>query len=265
MLLFGMAIAFERQGSGPALVLIHGLGHRRQGWNAVLDRLTPHREVITLDLPGHGESSALRLSGDNPVAEVAEQIAELFGELGLSKPHVAGNSLGGVLALALGATGNAASVTALSPAGFPGHRYEMPYAHAVFAVARMGAQMMEPVVKSMAGSTAGRAVLYGQMVSRPSQVPAEQVPGDVAGFARAGAAMHAFFTGPQDFDEPVPVPVTIAWGSRDRILPPSNAVIARRRLPDARFIKLTGCGHVPMTDDPAAVARILLEGSSDRL
>jgi len=262
MLPLSMTLAFERQGSGPPLVLIHGLGHRRQGWNAVLDLLTPYREVITLDLPGHGESPPLRLSTDNPVEEVAGQIASQLDELDLPRPHVGGNSLGGVLALALAATGHAASVTALSPAGFPGHRYEMPYAHAVFTVARAGAQAMEPVVKSLAGSTAGRTLLYGQMVSRPRLVPPEQVPGDIASFARAGAAMRAFFAGPQDFTEPVDVPVTIAWGSKDRILRPSNAVVAKQRLPNARFIKLTGCGHVPMTDDPKAVARILLDGSS---
>jgi pimeloyl-ACP methyl ester carboxylesterase len=256
-----MPLAFERHGSGPPLVLIHGLGHRRQGWDILLSRLTPHREVITLDLPGHGESPPLRLEGSDPITEVAADIALLLGELGLIRPHVAGNSLGGALALTLAANGHAASVTALSPPGFSAHRYQMTYAHAVFTAARAGAQVLEPVVPALAKSTAGRALLYGQMVHRPQRVPPAQVAGDIASFVRAGAAMRAFFTGPQAFTLTVEVPVTIAWGSKDRILPPSNAVIARRRLPAARFIKLTGCGHVPMTDDPAAVARVLLDGS----
>ena len=54
-----MGLAFERTGSGPPLVLLHGVGHRRQAWHAVLDRLTPHRDVILVDLPGHGESPPL--------------------------------------------------------------------------------------------------------------------------------------------------------------------------------------------------------------
>jgi pimeloyl-ACP methyl ester carboxylesterase len=57
------------------------------------------------------------------------------------------------------------------------------------------------------------------------------------------------------------VPVTIAWGSRDRLTSPRQAVVARASLPEARFIRLRGCGHVPMTDDPALVARVLLLGS----
>jgi pimeloyl-ACP methyl ester carboxylesterase len=59
------------------------------------------------------------------------------------------------------------------------------------------------------------------------------------------------------------VPVTIAWGARDRILPVRQARVAQRLLPDARHVVLPGCGHVPMSDAPHLVARILLEGSAE--
>jgi len=62
-----MSLAHERAGSGPSLVLLHGLGHRRQGWGAVHDMLTPHRDVISVDLPGHGQSPPLRTNGQDPV------------------------------------------------------------------------------------------------------------------------------------------------------------------------------------------------------
>ena len=58
-----MGLAYERQGAGPPLVLLHGVGHRRQAWGAVLRLLAPHRTVIAVDLPGHGESPPLRLAG----------------------------------------------------------------------------------------------------------------------------------------------------------------------------------------------------------
>ena len=64
-----MGLAFERAGSGPPLVLLHGVGHRRQAWGAVLDRLTPHRDVIAVDLPGHGESPPLP-DGATPVLPI---------------------------------------------------------------------------------------------------------------------------------------------------------------------------------------------------
>jgi len=55
------------------------------------------------------------------------------------------------------------------------------------------------------------------------------------------------------------VPVTIAWAARDRILEPIQALRAREVLPGARHVTLDGCGHVPMSDDPATVAGIILE------
>ena len=135
-----MSLAHERAGSGPSLVLLHGLGHRRQGWTAVHDKLTPHRDVISVDLPGHGQSPPLRTSGQEPVVAMAEQIAALLSELGLSRPHLAGNSLGGTIALTLAVQGRAASVTALSPAGFPGHGSEFYYDRALFTLTRVAAR-----------------------------------------------------------------------------------------------------------------------------
>jgi pimeloyl-ACP methyl ester carboxylesterase len=258
-----MRLAYDRAGAGPALILLHGLGHRRQGWAAVRDKLTPYRDVISVDLPGHGQSPPLRANGQPPVEALAEQIAALLSGLGLSRPHLAGNSLGGTIALTLAAQGRAASVTALSPAGFPGHGYEPYYDRALFSLIRMAARGIRPLVPMLSASTAGRALLYTIMVARPSQITPEQARGDVAGFASAGAVMRAVFAGPLRFTAPVPddVPVTIGWGTSDRVLPPANARVAQRQLPKARFVTLPGCGHVPMTDDPGLVARVLLAGS----
>ena len=78
--------------------------------------------------------------------------------------------------------------------------------------------------------------------------------------------MRAVFAGPTRFTASVPddVPVTVAWGTSDRVLPRSSVRVARRQLPKARFVPLPGCGHVPMTDDPDLVARVLLAGSDPR-
>ncbi len=54
----------------------------------------------------------------------------------------------------------------------------------------------------------------------------------------------------------------IPWGTHDRLLPPGQADVARKRVPETRFVLLPGCGHVSMTDDSPPVARVLLEGST---
>lgn len=259
-----MGLAYDRAGSGPPLVLLHGLGHRRQGWGPVLDLITPQREVITVDLPGHGQSPPLGTDGRHPVRVIADEIAELLSGLGIDRPHVAGNSLGGTIALTLAATGHAASVTALSPAGFPASDNEVRYAWAIFTAARLLGRAAMPLVPRLSRSATGRGLLYGVMVTRPGRVTPEQAEADVAGFVAAAAAMRMVFAASARFTAQVPddVPVTIAWGTSDRVLPQSNARVARRQLPLARFVPLPGCGHVPMTDDPELVAKVLLDGST---
>src|ERR1700710_2033843 len=111
-------LACERHGSGEPLVLVHGVTHRRQAWYPVLDLLTPHREVILVDLPGHGQSPPL-VTGGRPVEDVLRDLFKDFlDDQDLHRPPVAGNSLGGRIALEAGVNGHARSVTALSPAGF---------------------------------------------------------------------------------------------------------------------------------------------------
>jgi pimeloyl-ACP methyl ester carboxylesterase len=259
-----VTLAYTRAGSGPPLVLFHGIGHRRQAWDAVLDRLTPHRDVIAVDLPGHGESPPLDLAGRPPADVLAESVTGLFGELGLDRPHVGGNSLGGYIALAVAQRGRAASVTALSPAGFWRSNRELGYVRGVFASMQFLAPRLRRVAPRLTRGTPGRAVMYSTIVAHPSRMSQQQALGDAEAFLAARPAMNAILAAAAPFTGEIPtgVPVTIGWGSRDRLLSPHEAVLARQRVPHARFIRLPGCGHVPMTDDPALVARVLLLGSS---
>lgn len=258
-----MSLAYERHGTGPPLVLLHGVGHRRQAWDAVLDLLTPYRTVIAVDLPGHGESPPLVTAGRPAVAAIATELEAFFGELGLDRPHVGGNSLGGALALIAGARGHASTVTVLSPAGFWASGWEFGYARAVFAVAQLAGRVSRPLLPALSRSAAGRRVIDGAFVGRPSRMPPAQALADSLAFLAARDAVRAVLADGVPFTPAVPadVPVTIAWGDKDRVLPPRQARVARQRLPHARFAALPGCGHVPMTDDPELVARVLLDGS----
>ncbi|MDQ4040208.1 MAG: alpha/beta fold hydrolase, partial [Actinomycetota bacterium] len=123
------ALAHDRCGSGEPLVLIHGIGSQRQVWGPVMDRLTPQREVVALDLPGFGDSPVAPDAELTPAGH-ARYVAALLDELGLKRPHVAGNSLGGGVALELARMGRARSATGLSPVGFWTER-ERAYSEAV--------------------------------------------------------------------------------------------------------------------------------------
>jgi pimeloyl-ACP methyl ester carboxylesterase len=258
-----MELAYDRTGSGSPLVLLHGLGHRRQAWGAVTGLLAPYRELIVVDLPGHGESPPLAAAGEPPVPVMLEALLGFLDELGLDRPHLAGNSLGGRLALEAGAAGHAASVTALSPAGFFRNRADMLYARTIFNVMQAAGRQLQPASPALLRSTAGRGLLYGAVVDRPSRLTPEQASGDFGAFLAAREAVSVVLSGIGQFTGQLPadVPVTIAWGGKDRLLSRRQALVARAVLPAARFVLLPGCGHVPMTDDPDLVADILLRGS----
>jgi pimeloyl-ACP methyl ester carboxylesterase len=257
-----LTLAFDRLGSGPPLVLLHGVGHRRQAWGPVLDRLTPHREVILVDLPGHGQSPPLD-RGQPIVDALLAPVLCLLSELGLERPHLAGNSVGGRLALEAAVAGRAATVTALSPAGFWATERDRQRAVALLHGLVIAGTWSRPLAPALARSTAGRAMAYGAVVARPSRLSPRQARDDMAAFVQARPAVEVILPALPAFAGRVPahVPVTIAWGTRDRILPQRQILTAKAQLPKARMVPLPGCGHVPMSDDPSLVADILLRGS----
>ncbi len=257
-----MALAHVRRGSGPPLVLIHGIGSQWQMWQPVLDRVTREREVVALDLPGFGDSEEHRA---RPTVEaLAGVAAEFLDGLGLAGAHVAGNSLGGGVALQLARMGAVRSACALSPAGFINDR-EGIYARAVLMESRRVAKLTEAHADLACGGPLRRTLAFSHLAARPWKIPADQAAGAMRNLANS-PGFETTFEAIEDFrwTGPEPgCPVTVAWGDKDRILIYSRqAPRARRRLPSARHVTLTGCGHVPTWDDPEQVARVLLESSS---
>lgn len=258
-----MSLAYTRVGTGEPLVLLHGIGHHRQVWDPVVPVLAVERDVISVDLPGCGESPALPDGLRHDLPTTTAVLAALCEALGLQRPHVAGNSLGGLLALELGRDGLARSVTALSPAGF-WSQAERRYAFTVLTAMRQIARRMPPpVVEALARPAAGRTLLTSAIYARPARRSPEAVVAETLALARAQGFSETLRSG-RDVrftDDITGIPVTVAWGSKDRLLVPRQGIRAKYILPRARLVRLPGCGHVPMNDDPALVARVLLDGS----
>src|SRR6266516_845440 len=110
-------LAYTRTGSGAPLVLVHGIGSSRRAWDPVLPLLAQRFDTIAVDLPGFGESEPLPAEVEPAPAALAAALADLLDDLGVAAPHVAGNSLGGWVALELAHLRPVASVALLSPAG----------------------------------------------------------------------------------------------------------------------------------------------------
>jgi pimeloyl-ACP methyl ester carboxylesterase len=266
-------LVHERRGDGPPLVLIHGIGSHWQVWRPVLDEVARHRTVIAVDLPGFGASPMWPANaagaGNAPqgdpterppgsVGHLADRVAAFLDALGLDRPEVAGSSLGGGVALELGRRGLVRSVTAFAPVGFwapAGRRW----CQLVVRAARAASVALVPVLPRLLATRAGRVALCGVFYARPGQLD----PADCLDAARALARAPGFVAACAALPTRAPtgltaLPVTIAWGTRDIVLPYHHqAARARIALPSARHVTLTGCGHLPFADDPVACAQLL--------
>src|SRR4051794_14856314 len=209
--------AFTRCGAGEPLVLLHALGLSRRSWDGVGAQLARHFDVIAVDLPGFGDSPRLAADIEPTPAVLATAVAALLDEIGVSAPHVAGNSIGGWVALELAATRPVASLTLLSPAGL--WRSRTPrYALASLRASRWLARRAGGVLSCLVGCRPGRALVLGQTHGRPTTLSAEHARatirslGTCPGFDAAldaTADRHA-----AGFSE-LELPVTVSFGSRD--------------------------------------------------
>jgi pimeloyl-ACP methyl ester carboxylesterase len=254
-------IAHDRHGAGEPLVLIHGIGHRRQAWEPVIPMLAKDFEVIPIDIPGFGESPPPPAGHIYDMPTTVEVLHGFFDEHGLCRPHVVGNSLGGAVALELGALDLARSVTAIAPAGFWTPR-QRRYAITVLSTLRRSASVSDRLLRGLAQRPRLRAQTMRLLYAHPDRIGPDVFLGD----SRSMCACTAFEPTVRSgflYDclaRPV-VPTTIAWGDRDRILRPSQGRAAAARLPRAEFVELHGCGHIPMVDDPERVAAVIRHGA----
>jgi pimeloyl-ACP methyl ester carboxylesterase len=246
-------IGYDRVGTGPPLVLLHGLGGERHVWRACAELLHGERDVICMDLPGFGASEPLPPDVTPTPWAIAEALHAFFDRLGLDRPDVAGNSLGGWIALELAKRDAVASVTALCPA-----LWTEPLPPKPFVMHRIGRALRPALPLLMRARSVRRFVLAG-IVAHPERVTTQDALGvarayaDAPGFVATNTAMRAnVFSG----GERVRVPVTLAWGEHDRMVMPRRGVVR-----DETTVVLRGCGHLPMLDDPAQTARVLLRGS----
>ena len=253
-------LVYDVSGAGPPLVLLHGLGSSSKAFAAVVPGLAEHFTTHSLDLPGHGRSPLPDdLVDDISPGDLAAAVGRWMDALGIDRTHVAGNSMGGWVALELAADGRALSVTALCPAGlWEPIRRRSP----LMDINRGFARLTRPAIPVLSRSPLARAIGFRHTVERPEMLTPEITATAVRDLIAAEAydaahdgMVHRSF----DRSDEVPddVPVVIAFGDHDRIIP---AIAGRERDHSpvhARWITLERCGHVPMWDMPAETVALI--------
>ena len=247
----------HRAGSGEPLLLLHGVGHTWRAWRGILPELEGGFDVVAPDLPGFGGSAPLPAGTAPTLGALADAVERELDALGWDAPHVAGNSLGGQIALELARRGRARTVVAVSPAGMWTPR-ESLWGRSVLRLMRTLSFAPRPDLALRLAPV--RLVVAGGVLGRPWRAD----PGELAEatlFVRKSSAFGATSREvhrrhPEGLGE-IRAPVLVVWGTRDRLTLPRQATRWVDAIPGAELRWLPGLGHLPMLEDPELVAHTI--------
>jgi pimeloyl-ACP methyl ester carboxylesterase len=245
------------------LILLHGLGMSHAAWTPVIPHVR-RRRAIAFDIAGFGLTPPLPAARPPTVRHLVDALESSLHEMGINVPiDIAGNSLGGYMALEAANRGLARSVVAISPAGL---WRDAPPWHVKHVLGSL--RWTAKNVPWLSRAIVRRRWLRELALAVPLSVGSRRMPVNDAlrtvddlGAARAFEATFESTRAPFSGGRDIAVPVTVAFGDRDWILLKS----ARRRneLPDqTRWIEKPGWGHVPMWVDPVGVAQLILDGTA---
>jgi pimeloyl-ACP methyl ester carboxylesterase len=259
--------SLELEGEGPPILLLHGWGDSADTWRPLLAELGKFdRRALAVDLPGFGSASKLAQGAILP--QLDGFAAALVQDWAAGEPLVvAGNSLGGAVALRLAEHGDRlplAGVVPVAPAGL-----EMPGWFDLVErdpIVRRLLQIPIPVPAALFRSMVGGA--YRQLAfSRPGAAQ-RQVVDAFAGHhaSRAGVAallengrrlIPELATAPFDLTA-IDCPVLLVWGTRDRMVPHTGARVVLDALPGTRVELIEGCGHCPQLEATSRLLELLI-------
>ncbi len=252
----------HRGGSGSPLVLVHGISDTWRTWELVLPELERRHDVLAVTLAGH--AGGPHLPGALSDATLADGVEAAMDAAGFELAHIAGNSLGGFVALQLAERGRARSVVALAPAGgWPVadavQEQVMEYFTTMNELVRAAAAHADQIASTLEGRRRSTAYITVNYEHIPADLVAHMIRGaagcdgllELVGFARqAGWQLDA---------ERITCPVRIVWGSEDRLLPWPLAATRYRRewVPNADWVVIDGVGHGPQLDVPLQTAELI--------
>jgi pimeloyl-ACP methyl ester carboxylesterase len=266
--LHGHSVTYRMAGSGPVLLLLHGITNSSETWEPVAPALEDHFTIIAPDLLGHGKSATPR--GDYSLGAHASGVRDLLTALDLDRATVVGHSLGGGIAMqfAYQFPERCERLVLVSSGGLGREVHLL-----LRAAALPGADWVLPLLTSRGLRGLGRGV--GAVLRRGRMAP----DGDLDVLARGFGSLHtagsrqAFLhtvrsvidTGGQRVSASdrlhlaAVLPTLIVWGERDSIIPPSHGRAAHEAMPGSRLEIFPGAGHMPHHHDPDRFAATLAE------
>jgi 3-oxoadipate enol-lactonase len=240
-----MRIAWESRGDGPSLLLIHGLGYARWGWEPVVDRLAERFRVLLFDNRGIGESDVP--PGPYTAAAMAEDAAQVLDEAGVGRAHVVGTSLGGMVAQELALAYPERVDRLVLACTTPGGDGAFPLPQRTLALIAEAPSLAPEVALRRFVENALADDAPDQLVGRIYEHRLASPP-DPAGWqaqAAAGAGFDAL-----DRIGGIAAPTLILHGTDDGVVDSRNAALLAERIPDSRVRLFEGRGHLFFWEDP---------------
>ncbi|HEX8646394.1 MAG TPA: alpha/beta hydrolase [Thermoleophilaceae bacterium] len=264
--LHGHRAIYRIAGSGPPVVLIHGMVNSSRHWQTVAMRLARDYTVVAPDLIGHGDSATPR--GDYSLGAHAASIRDLLTAIGIDRATIVGHSLGGGVAMQFfyqfpqrterlvlvssGGLGGEVSPLLRSAAvpGFAGLLALATDRRVVDRIARTGGRLSERGVKAGASVEAVARALrpLERAGAREAFLQTLRAVIDVKG-QRVSARDRLYL-----LDS---MPTMIVWGERDRTIPIEHGLATHRAVPHSRFETLARAAHFPHLEDPGALVEVL--------
>lgn len=254
-----LVIHYQDEGTGPTLVLLHGVASSLHTWDGWVERLAPHYRIIRLDLPGHG------LTGSDPTVEryeiayMVDKLEKFLNKLSIDEVYVAGNSLGGYIAwnYALHRPDRVKKMVLLDAAGFP---QEMPFIMSFAAMPVIGGMTSMMMPKFIVNMNVNAA--YGD----DDKVRDELTQRYFDLTMREGnreALVNVFRTMKEQSKNPhlgdrikeIEVPTLLMWGDQDEWVPLNILTQFDEALPNSQSIVYEGVGHMPMEELPVQTSR----------
>ncbi|PYQ40305.1 MAG: hypothetical protein DMF77_18720 [Acidobacteria bacterium] len=234
----GLRLRYVRKGSGPPLVLLHGLGSSVYTWKYVWPTLAAHHDVIAMDLPGFGGSAV----PERPKGETTmRSVVGLMDRLGIARASLVGNSLGGAIAVAVAARapGRVDRLVLIDGAGYNFALADRPF------VLRLAAGVPAPFAEVL--PLRPLVTLALRQVRRPG----------------AAAALNRLLVAPDELGFPevirrVQAPTLIIWGRYDEWIPSRDAARFAADIPGARVV-FVDAGHMPQEERPQETAALIEE------
>lgn len=258
---------YARFGTGPPLLLVHGIGGSRRSFDPITEVLARDREIIAPDLPGFGETPPLE--GTPTIAALADALEAFLVEHGLEGVDCVGSSMGARLVLELARRKKVGATVALDPGGFWTAREAKIFGTSVSLSIKL-LRALKPALPVLTGSAILRTLLFPQFSPKPWALDSSIVLGEMRSYASSPSfdgVLDALVNGPRQEGLPAGEalgPIVIGWGRQDLVTIPRQAKRALAAFPDARLHWFDRCGHLPQWDQPEEAARLILETTAGR-